>query len=131
MLDVLIVEDDDDSREMLSEIITVLGYRAHAARDYPQALDAVGKAPPDVAFVDLGLPGVDGCEVARRLRKHPACQSLYLVALTGYGNPEDEAATRAAGFDEHLLKPLGVDRVRRVLSSVEGARTARSTASST
>jgi two-component system, sensor histidine kinase len=121
MLDVLIVEDDDDSREMLSEIITVLGYRAHTARDYPQAIAAVGKVSPHVAFVDLGLPGVDGCEIARRLRAHPACGSLYLVALTGYGNPEDEAATRAAGFNEHLLKPLGVDRVRRVLSLVQGS----------
>jgi len=119
MLDVLIVEDDDDSREMLSEIITVLGYRAHAARDSPQAIDAVGRTPPQVAFVDLGLPGIDGFELARRLRAHPSCRSLYLVALTGYGNPEDEAAALAAGFDEHLLKPLGVERVRRVLDLVQ------------
>jgi two-component system, chemotaxis family, CheB/CheR fusion protein len=116
-LNVLVVEDDVDSREMLCEIVSSLGHRPLPAGDAEQAIACVSASVPDVGFVDIGLPGSDGCVLARRLRQHSNCSRLYLVALTGYGNPEDEAATQAAGFNEHLLKPLSLDHVRRVLAT--------------
>ena len=70
------------------------------------ALTAIADRPPDVALVDIGLPGYDGCELARRIRGEPANRRLRLIALTGYGQPADREATAAAGFNAHLTKPL-------------------------
>jgi CheY-like chemotaxis protein len=117
MLDVLVVEDDTDSREMLCEIIRALGHRAYGAADADEGLALATRTPPQIAFVDLGLPGRDGCAFARSVRQESSCASAYLVALTGYGNPEDKAATRAAGFDQHLLKPVGIESVRAALQA--------------
>jgi CheY-like chemotaxis protein len=117
MLDVLVVEDDADSREMLCEIIRALGHRAYGAADADEGLLLATRTPPQIAFVDLGLPGADGCAFARSVRKEASCSGAYLVALTGYGNPEDKAATRAAGFDQHLLKPVGIESVRAALQA--------------
>ena len=71
---------------------------------------------PDVAFIDIGLPGIDGHEVARRLRAAPEGRDLVLVALTGYGRPDDARRAREAGFDAHLIKPVDVDELSRVLA---------------
>jgi two-component system CheB/CheR fusion protein len=117
MLEVLVVEDDADSREMLCEIIRALGHHAQGAADAAEGFELVSRTPPHIAFIDLGLPGTDGCAFARRLRQDSSCASAYLVALTGYGNPEDKAATRAAGFDQHLLKPVGIESVRAALQA--------------
>jgi CheY-like chemotaxis protein len=117
MLEVLVVEDDADSREMLCEIIRALGHRAYGAADADEALALASRTPPHIAFVDLGLPGADGCAFARSLRKDSNCASAYLVALTGYGNPEDKTATRDAGFNQHLLKPVGIESVRAALQA--------------
>jgi two-component system, chemotaxis family, CheB/CheR fusion protein len=122
MLDVLVVEDDTDSREMLCEIIRALGHRAYGAADADEGLKLATRMPPQIAFVDLGLPGADGCAFARSVRQESSCASAYLVALTGYGNPEDKAATRAAGFDQHLLKPVGIDSVRAALQAASARR---------
>jgi len=80
-------------------------------------LQAIADQRPDVALIDLGLPEIDGCEVARRVRADKACRSIRLVALTGYGRDEDRRAVLQAGFDAHLVKPVQPDDLSRVLSS--------------
>jgi CheY-like chemotaxis protein len=117
MLEVLVVEDDSDSREMLCEIIRALGHHARGAADATEGLALAMQTPPHLAFIDLGLPGTDGCTFARQLRQDSTFAGSYLVALTGYGNPEDKAATRAAGFNQHLLKPVGIESVRAALAA--------------
>jgi two-component system CheB/CheR fusion protein len=103
---ILIVEDDADIRESLKTLLEIQGYPVRTAGDGPSALTAIADRPPDVALVDIGLPGYDGCELARRIRGEPANRRLRLIALTGYGQPADREATAAAGFNAHLTKPL-------------------------
>jgi signal transduction histidine kinase/ActR/RegA family two-component response regulator len=115
---VQLIEDNADSRTALSLLLQNLGHEVHEAADGPTGLDAVRKLDPDVVLVDIGLPGVDGYEVARRVRAGGGRQPL-LVALTGYGLPEDRQRAIEAGFDAHLLKPVDP---RRLTAIIEGAR---------
>jgi two-component system CheB/CheR fusion protein len=114
---VLIVEDNDDSREMLQRLLELDGHEVIAAGDGHAGLQAVIDQCPDVALIDLGLPGMDGYEVARRTRAEEACRHIRLVALTGYGRKEDRQAVLEAGFDEHLVKPVGPEELARTLSA--------------
>src|SRR5690606_36237736 len=91
-------------------------------RDGPSALECVERFSPQVAFVDVGLPGMDGFEVARRLRAHPSCAGALLVALTGYGRSEDKRRASEAGFDTHLTKPAPLAAIAQLLADV-AART--------
>lgn len=102
----LIVEDDDDSREMLAELVTMLGCRALRAGDAAQALRHAQDSEPDLALVDIGLPEVDGYEVARRLRAQPSGKHMRLVALTGYSDVAVREEAIAAGFDDFVVKPV-------------------------
>jgi signal transduction histidine kinase len=113
---VLIIEDNDDAREMLRISLTRDGHTVHEASDGPSGLEAAVALQPDVAFVDVGLPGLDGYELARRLRTDDRANDIYLVALTGYGQPEDRRRAEAAGFDEHLVKPIDPQRLAPVLA---------------
>ncbi len=110
-LDVLLVDDNDDGRTMLRQVLEGAGHRVTEAVDGPQALDRAVAGAFDVALIDIGLPGLDGLEVARRLRRMgPRLDTTLLVAITGYGAPEDRQRSRDAGFDLHLVKPVdGVD----------------------
>ena len=103
---VLIVEDNADSREMLAQLLRMDGCNVTVAADGHQGLEAIRREKFDLALVDIGLPGIDGYEVARQVRAGPAGDGIYLVALTGYGRPEDRLAVLQAGFDEHLVKPV-------------------------
>jgi two-component system CheB/CheR fusion protein len=103
---VLIVEDNPDAAESLVMILELLGHRVRVAYDGMAALDAAGASPPDLMLIDIGLPGIDGYELARRIRRDPALRHLLLVALTGYGRDEDRVQSLAAGFDHHLVKPV-------------------------
>jgi CheY-like chemotaxis protein len=119
-LDVLLVEDNDDGRRMLREVLEGAGHRVTEAVDGPQALEQATAAAFDVALIDIGLPGIDGLEVARRLRRMgPRLATTLLVAITGYGAPQDHARSREAGFDLHVVKPVDgvdlLDQVQRVL----------------
>ena len=105
---ILVVDDNDDVRESLCRLLTMLGYRATSASDGPSALQAVERIRPQVAVVDIGLPGMDGYELARRLRR-ASPTGLRLVAVTGYGQESDRARSREAGFDAHLVKPIDLD----------------------
>jgi PAS domain S-box-containing protein len=105
---VLVVDDNEDVRESLCKLLTLLGYRASSVHDGPSALQMADRIKPQVAMVDIGLPGMDGYEVARRLRRaHPT--GLRLVAVTGYGQESDRARSHEAGFDAHLVKPIDLD----------------------
>jgi CheY-like chemotaxis protein len=105
---VLVVEDNPDAREMLSHLLRLSGHEVHHAADGPGGLEASLRLRPDIALVDVGLPGFDGYELARRVRESVG-PSIYLVALTGYGQPDDRRQAMAAGVDAHLVKPVNPD----------------------
>ena len=114
---ILIIEDHDDAREALRALLELEGHRVDAAASGPLGIDLIRRRKPDVALIDIGLPEVDGYEVARRIRAlEGACP--YLIALTGYGQPDDVRRAHEAGFDAHLLKPIDPDALSGVLGSV-------------
>jgi signal transduction histidine kinase/CheY-like chemotaxis protein len=102
---VLLVEDQADARTMMKISLELSGHEVFEAQDGPAGVEAVQQHAPDVAFVDLGLPGFDGYEVARQVRSARG-HGVVLIALTGYGQPEDRERAEAAGFDLHLVKPV-------------------------
>jgi CheY-like chemotaxis protein len=103
---VLIIEDDADGREMLRILLQAWGHQVEAAANGPQGIEQGLAGRFDVAVIDIGLPGLDGYQVAQQLRAAPAGRNLVLIALTGYGEPEDRRRALAAGFDAHLTKPV-------------------------
>jgi signal transduction histidine kinase/ActR/RegA family two-component response regulator len=114
---VLIVEDNADSREMLKTLLVLEGHEVYEAADGPSAIEAMAREHPDIAFIDIGLPGIDGYEVASQVRAQPHGADVYLVALTGYGLGADRERSRDAGFDVHLVKPFHPDELKKVLTS--------------
>ncbi|HKY38055.1 MAG TPA: response regulator [Polyangiaceae bacterium] len=117
---VLIVEDDDDSREMLGELVTAFGHRAVSAASAEEALEQARDNMPDLALIDIGLPEVDGCELARRLRLAMAeTPGLHprLVALTGYSDGDTRETAGAAGFDAFMVKPIMPEALEALLSA--------------
>jgi signal transduction histidine kinase/CheY-like chemotaxis protein len=113
---ILIVEDSEDARDMLRLYLTESGHQVYEAVDGPRGVEAALRVRPDVALIDIGLPGLDGYEVARRLRARPEGRKMFLVALTGYGQPEDHRRARQAGFDAHLVKPFDRGRLIGLLA---------------
>jgi signal transduction histidine kinase len=103
---VLLIEDNDDGREMMATMLTSFGYPVLQAGDGLEGVRVACTEKPDVALVDIGLPGIDGYEVARRLRQEAATHGIRLIALTGYGLAEDQRRVLEAGFDLHLVKPV-------------------------
>ncbi len=103
---ILVVDDNRDAAEMLAEILRARGHAVEVAFDGPSGLERAATFSPELVFLDLGLPVMDGFEVARRLRQMPFAADLKLVAITGYGQESHRAATAAAGFDHHLVKPV-------------------------
>jgi signal transduction histidine kinase len=114
--DVLIVEDNEDARETLRRMLELDGHRVRVAADGVAGLEAVGADVPEIALIDVGLPRMDGYELARRIRGEiGGTRRPYLVAVTGYGLPEDRARSREAGFDLHLVKPVDPAELAEVL----------------
>ena len=113
---VLLVEDNPDAAESLTILLELLGHHVRAVYDGIAALDAARASTPDVMVVDIGLPGMDGYEVARRVRRDPALTQVVLVALTGYGREEDKREAMAAGFDHHLVKPVNPDTLHSLVA---------------
>ena len=111
---ILVVEDNEDAREMLRLMLGLAGHEVHDATDGPAGLEAALRLRPDIALIDVGLPGFDGYELARRLRAAVGA-SIHLVALTGYGQPEDRRRAQEAGFDAHLVKPIDQERLRAAI----------------
>ena len=112
---VLLVEDNEDAAESLRLLLEVLGHRVRVTHNGADALEAARANPPDLMLVDIGLPGIDGYEVARRVRRDPLLRALTLVALTGYGQAEDRQRALAAGFDHHLVKPVEPERLEDIM----------------
>lgn len=119
---VLIVDDNVEAALTLAELLALEGHETHVAHDGPSAVDAARRLSPDVAILDIGLPGFDGLEVARRLRAAPELKGLLLVALSGWVQPEDRARSREAGFDHHLAKPVQLKSLELVLLEAWGDR---------
>lgn len=106
---VLVVDDNHDAADSLGELLGAMGLGVQVAYSGEQALQAAAGRHFDVAVLDIGMPGMDGCELARRLRERPGLQDLRLIALTGWGQDSDRARFASAGFDHHLLKPVDPD----------------------
>jgi CheY-like chemotaxis protein len=115
-LRVLVVDDNRDAAEMLGEALDMLGYQTMVAHDGAEALRVVSETAPDVALLAIGLPVMDGYELAARLRSGPGGKKLKLVAVTGYGQESDRKRAVAAGFDAHLVKPVQLDTVAELVA---------------
>jgi signal transduction histidine kinase len=116
-LRVVVIEDNDDIRDSLRTLLTLWGHEVRTAADGKRGLDLVRAAPPDVALVDIGLPGVSGYEVAQLIRQRFAARRIRLIAVTGYGQASDRERAFAAGFDAHLVKPVAADALQRELAA--------------
>lgn len=112
---ILVVDDNEDGAMMLGDVLTARGHETFVALDGLNALKLAETHVPDIALLDLGLPGMDGFELARRLRTIPALAAIKLVALTGYGQDSDRQKTRDAGFDHHLVKPVTIATIEKIL----------------
>jgi two-component system CheB/CheR fusion protein len=114
---IAIVEDNADAREMLCELLTRAGFECMSAERGDGGLTLIREMRPDIALVDLGLPGIDGLELVRRVRSDPSLSGVYLVALTGYGQATDRLTAMNAGFDEHVVKPVRSEELIRLLKN--------------
>jgi signal transduction histidine kinase len=113
---VLIVEDQEDARAMMRVALEMAGHEVFEAADGPSGLEAIGALGPDVGLIDIGLPGFDGWELARQIRAKLG-DSVVLIAITGYGQPEDKDRAQAAGFDLHLVKPIDPLRLATIVGT--------------
>ncbi len=116
---VLVVDDNHDVGDSLAELLQIVGYVPTLARSGIQAVELARAIRPQIALVDIGLPDIDGHEVARRLRAEVDLGDMLLVALTGWGQDDDRLRSQQAGFDAHLVKPVDIDRLLELLQRVE------------
>jgi CheY-like chemotaxis protein len=123
---ILIVDDNEDGAEILAEILGSEGHLTRVAFDGPSALAAAQELEPDLALLDLGLPMMDGYELARRMAELPLAVRPKLVAVTGHGLDTDRARSRSAGFSAHLVKPLELPQLKRVMEELFPSDAARS-----
>jgi CheY-like chemotaxis protein len=123
---VLVVDDNEDAAETLAELLELWGYQAIIAHDGETGLQVARRFAPEIAILDIGLPRMDGYELARRLRTSEQDEagwqqdeesSTLLIALTGYGQEEDRRKALEAGFDHHFTKPVDIEGLRRALES--------------
>ncbi|MBA3539147.1 MAG: response regulator, partial [Deltaproteobacteria bacterium] len=114
---VLVVDDNTDSADMMAELLTVWGHDTQQAHDGLDAIKVATEFGPTIVLLDIGLPGIDGYEVARRLRAMPQTQDAMIIAVSGYGLAVDRARSTSAGFNLHLVKPVDIVALRRVLST--------------
>ena len=121
---ILVVDDKPDAADSLALLLRVIGHQVRTAYSGASALDVARQFGPEIIFLDLGMPRMDGYEVARRLRREHGPDDLTLVALTGYNQEEDLRHCRDAGFDSHLCKPADLDAVQHILDSWSERHTA-------
>jgi CheY-like chemotaxis protein len=117
-LKVLVVDDNADAARGVAMLLRMSGYEARTAHDGPSSLQLALEYRPRVVLLDIGLPGVDGYEVARWIRQEPTLKDVILVALTGYGQESDRRRTRDAGFDHHLVKPADFAKIKQILGTI-------------
>jgi CheY-like chemotaxis protein len=111
------VDDNPDAAEIMARGLRRLGYEVRVANDGPTALAVASNLVPEIAVLDIGLPVMDGYELARRLRRLAGLSRLRLIAVTGYGQISDRMRSRAAGFDAHLVKPVSLEDLAEALES--------------
>jgi len=126
---VLVVDDNLDAAATLGTILNLLGHTAHCLNDPHHVVETVEAFAPEIVFLDIGMPGLSGYDVARTLRAHPAGKGLILVALTGWGQIEDRKRTSDAGFDHHIVKPADVATIQRICGAEPRAPALRDNAS--
>jgi CheY-like chemotaxis protein len=119
---VLVVDDYEDGAMLLADALQAMGYDVCIAHDGAVALELASAFHPTIGLLDIGMPDMDGYELARRLRAEPWAAGLRLVAISGYGAEADIDRARAAGFDEHIVKPVRLATVERVLAPARAAR---------
>ena len=119
---VLLIEDNVDITDFIRMQLEIWGHEVSVAHDGPSGLEAALRLRPEIALLDVGLPGMDGYELAQRIRRDPAGTEIRLVAMTGFGRPEDRAHALAAGFDAHLVKPVEPRHLQELLASDTIAR---------
>jgi signal transduction histidine kinase/ActR/RegA family two-component response regulator len=119
---VLVVDDNADAANTLCSILKLFGHEVRCVYDGPSTLSAAESFRPDVILLDIGLPGMDGYEVARRLRADSAFHATTLIAVTGYGQGADRLQSQQAGFDQHLTKPIDADMLHNIISSLQPSR---------
>jgi len=118
---ILVVEDSEDSRTVMTEVLEGLGHETRSSCDGLSAIAKVLSWHPDLVFIDIGLPDIDGYEVARRVRREPSTSSIQLVALTGYGYDADRKHALACGFNSHVLKPISLEALETLLRKEDEA----------
>ena len=116
---ILVVDDNHDAAESMRMVLNLLGADVRVANDGPQALDAFEAYRPDVVLLDIGMPGMDGYEVARIIRAKHSEPRPAIVALTGWGQEDDRRRSHEAGFDHHLVKPADIGALRALLASLQ------------
>jgi PAS domain S-box-containing protein len=119
-LRVLVVDDSEDTTELLGTLLEMAGHSIQVAHTGPSALEVAASFRPDAIILDIGLPGLDGYQVAQRLREDPTLRSVTLIAATGYGQEEDLRRSREVGFDQHLVKPIDPAELQRLLAELAG-----------
>lgn len=119
---ILVVEDSRDAADSLGLLFGLWGHEAVVVYDGPGALAAAAAHSPDVIFLDIGLPGMDGYEVARQLRQQPPLARALLVAITGYGRDDEVRCCKEAGIDYHFLKPVDPAELKQLLARAEKLR---------
>jgi two-component system CheB/CheR fusion protein len=120
---IVVVEDNADSREMLCELLEQAGFECRSADAGLAALHLIDEVRPQIAILDVGLPEMDGFEVARRIRANTSHADMWLIALTGYGQAADREVGRNAGFDEHLVKPVDTEQLLQILIEMRSTTT--------
>jgi CheY-like chemotaxis protein len=121
---VLVVDDNADAATSLALLLRMQGHEVRTAADGEEAFECVRTFAPQIIFMDLGMPRLDGCEAARRIRALPQGATMRIVALTGWGQAADRERTRAAGMDQHLIKPVSLESLREVLAGLGHSRAA-------
>ncbi len=114
----VVVDDAADLRELVADLLRMKGHQVTAVEDGASAVKVISEQRPDVALIDIGLPDMDGYEVARALRKDLPTGKLRLIAMTGYGQAADKATAIDAGFDAHIVKPASADKIMRAIYGV-------------
>lgn len=116
---VLVVDDNHDSAIALAALLRLSGHEAWVAHEGESALRLAAEKPPDVALLDIGLPGMNGYEVCRRLRAESWGARLMVIAVTGWGQDEDRIRAKEAGFDHHLVKPVTYETLSNLFESLD------------
>ncbi len=116
---ILVVDDSADNCEMMAMLLSAFGHDVDTAKDGEEAVQKALLTRPEIAFVDIGLPKLSGYDVATAIRKQPGGEQIVLIAISGYGQPEDKRKALAAGFDSHLTKPVSPDDLRQILGSLD------------